>query len=398
MSATKTQLIGGHFQDSEGNLLINGYLRLFLNQDEVVTGVGSICSGIFVQIQLDSAGNVASSTSTPAAPNQFIWSNDVMTPINSYYRVFGYAANGQLAWGGNNQQIVFGSGTFDLGTWIPNSVISWQPPIQPLTVEVNGTIAGSQTLLNLNAGSGVTLVDNGSGQVTITSTAIGATFDVNGTPTTSQTLINFESGTGITVSNPSAGNVLITNTSPGTTFSTVGQGGFFSSGIPMWGMYGVGTETTGNPSLGLGNNVVVVYQFVLESAWTLSSAAIQISTAFAGGSINFGFYSAGGAKLIDSGALSTALGNTPVRGTFTPVTLPPNTYYFACSASNSSTPTVFGLAFNYTTAYQNMLNANVAVARYGSAANPTVGGVMPANLGAIAPLGLATMPLVWWAV
>jgi hypothetical protein len=223
MPATKTQLIGGHFQASDGTILANGYLRMFLSADEVVTGVANVGSGVYIQIQLDSNGSVASSSSTPPAPNQFIWSNDVMTPVNSYYRVFGYAANGQLAWGPNNQQVAFGSGTFDVGTWIPNSVISWQPPIQPLTLQVNGANNGSQTLLDLTAGSGITLVDNGSGEVTISTTGASTTFDVNSTPLISSTTVNFEAGTGIAVTNPSAGNVLITNTAPASSGSASGS-------------------------------------------------------------------------------------------------------------------------------------------------------------------------------
>jgi hypothetical protein len=216
MSApTKVQLIGGHFQDLSGNVLANGYLRMFLSSDELVTGVGFICSGVFVQIQLDSAGSVASSTSTPPAANQFVWGNDQMAPTNSYYRVFGYAASGQLAFGPDNQQVIGNGGTFDVGTWIPNSVISWQPPIQPLTLEVNSVLAGSQTLLNLNAGSGITLTDNGSGQVTVASSLAALLLETNGTPNTSQTLLNLAAGTGITITNPSGGEVLISSTTSG---------------------------------------------------------------------------------------------------------------------------------------------------------------------------------------
>jgi hypothetical protein len=43
-----------------------------------------------------------------------------------------------------------------------------------LTLQTNGTPNGSQTLLNLTAGAGVTLVDNGSGAVTISSTSTGS--------------------------------------------------------------------------------------------------------------------------------------------------------------------------------------------------------------------------------
>ncbi len=121
MPATKTQLIGGNFQDAEGNVLALGYLRMRLSSDEEVTGVGQIAAGIVLRIQLNSSGSV--DTVVP----QSVWANDVMTPANSFYIVTGYKANGQLAWGPNNEQVISGA-TFDTGTWIPNVVLSWTYP------------------------------------------------------------------------------------------------------------------------------------------------------------------------------------------------------------------------------------------------------------------------------
>lgn len=168
-SLTKTQLLGGAFQDSEGNVLASGVLVFKLNQDSEVSGI-QICSGIEVTVQLDSNGNVASSSSTPTAPNQYIWANDILSPVNSFYRVTGYKSNGQPAWGPNNQQVVsggVGGGTFNTGLWVPNQVFSWVPSSQPLTLEVNGTKNGSQSLLNLVAGPNITLTDDGVGDVTV---------------------------------------------------------------------------------------------------------------------------------------------------------------------------------------------------------------------------------------
>ena len=65
----------------------------------------------------DSSGNVVGGSS--------IWGNDVLFPPNTYYRVTGFTAEGQPVWGPNNQQVA--GSTFDLGTWIPNQVISWVP-------------------------------------------------------------------------------------------------------------------------------------------------------------------------------------------------------------------------------------------------------------------------------
>jgi hypothetical protein len=208
--ATKTQLTGGNFQDSEGNILANGYLKFKLSQDSSVTGVGNIASGVEITITLDSNGNVASSTSTPPAANQSIWSNTVLLPVNTFYRVTGFTAQGQPAWGPNNQQVTSGGtggGTFDLGTWIPNTVVSWSPSLQSVLLETNGVQNGSQARLNLTAGSHVTLTDDGTGDVTIA--ASGATLETNGTPNSTQTLLNIAAGSGMTIAE-SAGTVTVT--------------------------------------------------------------------------------------------------------------------------------------------------------------------------------------------
>ena len=165
MTATKVQLTGGGFQDSEGNLLVDGYLEFYLSQDSSVTGVGNICAGIAVKIQLDSMGNAASSTSTPTAADQFIWGNDSLNTPNTFYKVIGYTAEGQPAWGPNNQQVV-GSSPFDLGTWVPNTVFSWTPPVQQVSLNVNGTPASSQIRQNLEStDSSITITDLGNGNI-----------------------------------------------------------------------------------------------------------------------------------------------------------------------------------------------------------------------------------------
>jgi hypothetical protein len=157
MSASKVQLIGGSFQDPQGNVLANGYLTMMLSSDEEVND-SIICSGIQITIQLDANGNVITS------PPQYVWGNDVMLPVNSYYKVTGYTSAGQISFGPNNQQCV-GSPTFDAGSWIPNSVISWSPSVQPLSLEVAGTALSSQTLLDLVNSGNVTFTDIGNGQI-----------------------------------------------------------------------------------------------------------------------------------------------------------------------------------------------------------------------------------------
>jgi hypothetical protein len=211
MTATKTQLIGGSFQDSEGNILVNGYLDFELNQDSSVTGVGNICSGITIRITLDSDGNVASSTSTPPATNQFIWANDVLLPANSFYSVTGFTAAGQPAWGPNNQQITsggVGGGTYDVGTWVPNQVFSWTPPVQPVVLQTNGVDNPDQLVENLIAGTNVTLTADSNGGTTIDAAA-GITLQTNGVDNTSQTVENLIAGTNITLTPDGAGGTTI---------------------------------------------------------------------------------------------------------------------------------------------------------------------------------------------
>ena len=261
MPATKTQLLGGSFQDSLGNPLENGTLKFHLSQDCLVSGVGTVCSGIDVIIQLDSTGNVASSASTPSAPNQYIWSNLVMTPQNNYYRVTGYTAQGQIAFGGNNQQVGSGA-TFNLDNWTPNTVLSWFPSIQNLSLEVNGSQASSQVLQNLVEGAGITITDEGGGVISFAS-SVTLNVEVGGTPLSSTNPINFEAGAGIAVTNPSAGNVLITNTAP-----------FVSGGFPgQW----LGQTAAVAPG-----GTIAGYGIGLDMAWTNGTGIPHFATATQG--------------------------------------------------------------------------------------------------------------------
>jgi hypothetical protein len=122
--ASPTQLIGGSFQDPQGNLLADGYLKFQLSQDCSAPGNISIGAGVVITVDLGATGSVSTS------PAQYIWGNDDLTPVNNFYKVTGYTADGQIAWGPNNQQVVSGS-TFDVGTWVPNQIVSWFPMVGP---------------------------------------------------------------------------------------------------------------------------------------------------------------------------------------------------------------------------------------------------------------------------
>ena len=166
MAASLTQLVGGAFQDCNGSVLAYGYLTLKLSQDGNVAGVGNICSGVTITIQLDVNGNVGSSTSPIPVADQYVWANSNISPINTYYKVTGYTQDGQRAFGLNNQQVAAGA-TFNVGTWVPNSVISWFPNPQSLSLEINGVAASSQTVQNLEAGANIEITDEGNGNIQI---------------------------------------------------------------------------------------------------------------------------------------------------------------------------------------------------------------------------------------
>ena len=194
MAAALTQLTGGNFTDSEGNVLANGYLTFQLSQDGNVAGVGNLCSGITVKIQLDSTGNVAGVSSTPPVSNQYLWANANISPINTFYKVKGYTAAGQRAWGRNQQQIGAGA-TFNLGSWVPNQVIQWFPSPQSLALEVNGTPASSQTVQNLEAGANITITDEGGGNIQIAASGGSSGSPVGSNITTCPVLPDYNTAT-----------------------------------------------------------------------------------------------------------------------------------------------------------------------------------------------------------
>lgn len=203
---SKVQLTGGVFQDAEGNVLANGYLMMKLSQDTSVTGVGNVCSGIEIKITLNSSGSV--DTATP----QYVWANDQMVPVNTFYRVTGYTAQGQPAWGPNNQQVLGSGGTFDVGLWVPNQMFYWTPAFTSVLLETNGATNVNQAVLNLKNGGGISITNDPTG-TTITGSSV-INLETNGTPNASQAILNLQNGTGVTVTDNGSGNISIATLTP----------------------------------------------------------------------------------------------------------------------------------------------------------------------------------------
>jgi hypothetical protein len=158
--------------------------------------------------------NASASSETHAATataSQAVWGNDQILPINSYYRITGYTAVGQPAWGPNNQQVNGSGGTFDVGTWVPNLVLSWTPPLQPLELDTNGVENADQFRLNFTDTATVTWVVDSNGNLSATA-VVPATLDIktNSVDNASQTVLNFEDTASVTWANPSGGIVKAT--------------------------------------------------------------------------------------------------------------------------------------------------------------------------------------------
>jgi hypothetical protein len=101
-----------------------------------------------------------------------------------------------------------------------------------LLLKTNGTNNGSQTLLNLHAGTGMTLTDNGTGQVTFDSSG-GLTLQTNGTPNGSQTLQNLAAGANMTLTDNGSGTVTLAAANSATTMRAVGMSFGYTGGSAL---------------------------------------------------------------------------------------------------------------------------------------------------------------------
>jgi hypothetical protein len=128
-------------------------------------------AGQKIKIQLDASGNVLGSSTSPGGPAQYVWPNDEMSPAGISYVIWGYAADGQLAWGPNyNLQIPSSPNPFDLDNLSPNFIIAPLASLGGLTLQTDGIDNADQNTLNLIAGTNVVLTAGVAGDVTIDAT------------------------------------------------------------------------------------------------------------------------------------------------------------------------------------------------------------------------------------
>ena len=168
--------VTGVFQDAtsaalQGNAFVRFRLRNFAGFVPRVLG-----TAILVETQIDVLPNASGQISTQLWGNDNIDPGAANNPPSTFYTVEFW--NGGRITSQVNFSIVGSS--FDLGTSAqtsaPNSPKNSAAPA--ILLETNGTKNGSQTKLNLVAGSGVAVSDDGAGDVTISASGGGAALSI----------------------------------------------------------------------------------------------------------------------------------------------------------------------------------------------------------------------------
>ena len=273
-------------------------------------------------------------------------------------------------------------------------------PPTPLLLQTNSVVNTVQSKLNLVSGTGITLASDGSGDVTITSSVSSLLLETNGTPNTVQSKLNLAAGTNVTLTSDSSGDVTIASSGGGggITFSTPGQGYFWSiDGSNGFAEFEYTTQTSNGVAIVASANQVLVMQIKITETYVVS--AVSFSTPTPTGTCAFGLYNASGALVLTTGVVNlSALGgfNNCIPVTLT--TISPGIYYFAQTASTNSSrffacSIQYGLAgttpsnpFVFSQAgFGTVGRASVSVLYnyLGIAGNSASGSVLPSSLGGI---------------
>jgi len=315
------------FDPSATGVVGNAFVRFRLrNFDGYVPIVSS--TGVFIETQLDAFPGAG------GAVSQSIVGNNNITPANTYYTVE-FWNNGRLTSSGNYQI----SGNTNLNT---ASTINPSPtPAPPNTIvfQNNGAMNSSQTTLNLESSDGsVVITDEGLGTLDLTVT--GSSLSGNGAY-------------------------------------------FFGPGITDLGTI-YGASLLGSATMNGTAGVVQVYLFELTASYTISKASVLAIGSQFGVHGYFGIYSYAGVKLVDGGSFLDEASSNVQTNSFTPVTLPPGTYWFAQATSSTGVGQYVGITVSGSGANAGKVWTQNTT-RAATAANAISGGALPATLGTLTP-------------
>ena len=142
-------------------------------------------------------------------------------------------------------------------------------------------------------------------------------------------------------------------------------------------------------------NTVYFRKMMVPGNTNISSFTFDLTVGVGGGFSGFGLYTIdGNTKLVDTGAISStvaAQGN--IKTTFTAVPVPAGEYIFAWTANSTTIAMFMAGAGNATS--DSILNAG-PTPFLGTAANVSVGGVLPATLGALTGVTSQRTPIAVW--
>lgn len=379
----KVQIINGRFQDAEGNPLASGYITMELCTDaQETSGPSQIVGGLILKIPLDNNGNVADTT--------MVWPNDVLNPPNSCYLVDAFKQNGTRAWKAPQYQMVLSNPSpYDISVWVPSAnggcgCGNGQGAglcTDGILFQTNGVNNGNQCKYNLVAGTGTTLADNGTGNITVTSTGAGIALKTNGVLNTSQSIENLIAGDGVT---------LVADSGGGTTITASGTTAFESS--PAWWGSGDGSpyawSNSVNGSFGTGTaNQVKFWMIRIPYAIKVTRMDLRVLTGFAATLGGYAIYSSDGTTKFfswDSIDTTTSITNRTIT-LGSPVILSPGVYIAACATSGSgaSNPlTESGYATGGSSEPSRAWNIG-GVIRSGTCSNSMSAGTMPSTLGTL---------------
>lgn len=334
------QITGGQFTDFEGNPLVNGYLEMELSHDEqdtTPTPPTQVAAGLRQRIQLDMTGTI------PTDPVVKVYANSTLNPADSFYTVMARKQDGTQAWRAPQYWIIPNTDPYNVGNIPPNN-----PPVSSgatagsLLLQTNEVNNGSQSILDLHAGTGITLADNGSGRVTLSTSGGGTQTDF-----------------------------------------------FFSTGA----VTPVSITATGSVK-GASANLVTVLKITIPADCTVSKCSfIQADADDPNSNVSLAIYNSSKVLLVDSGAAIFNAGNGGVKTTTlgSPVALGAGEYYFAQAAEIVGSPSNPVNTYTWGTMTNASLDKGAQIyvstaTRVATAANVRVANVMPATLGALTPV------------
>lgn len=155
--------VSGNLQDIvgaalQGNSFVRFKLRNFSGFVPRVNGT-AILSEVVRDVYPDSSGNISTT----------MWGNDTITPLNVTFYTLEFWDNGRIVASGN---YILNGSTFNFNTQDQLTPPPGAP--SPFVLEVNSVMAQSQKVLNLTAGSNMTITDLGAGLISFASSGGGA--------------------------------------------------------------------------------------------------------------------------------------------------------------------------------------------------------------------------------